>query len=313
MTLMRGICSLAMAGALGLCAVSARAGAGEQTWGDGGYSHCDESDTVDTVDTIARSNSNNKWRHCPGTLIIKKVAIGGDDDFKFTKARLRRDGSFKSSEDDDANNFTLRNGQTKLFTVRRTGTFRVEEFDLPNDWSLRSISCTSEDFNVEGNALYVHVVRGETVTCTFTNFKGHDDTTRKATELFVRRRLDNLLTNGPDRARLLRRLEPVEQLESLKDGPIKLAADEPRTADDDGAPGEIRAMRGDAPTPDQTRSGNPLFDGIAGQLVSAFGNTNDMRFSASLSDLRADAARSAARDAAKKAQSAGAGLDATRT
>jgi outer membrane autotransporter protein len=54
--------------------------------------------------------------------------------------------------------------------------------------------------------------------CTFDNKKAKDDRAEDVTKLFIHRRVDNLLSNQPDRARILRRLDGAPASAGLKDG-----------------------------------------------------------------------------------------------
>jgi outer membrane autotransporter protein len=91
------------------------------------------------------------------------------------------------------------------------------------------VSCGQGQKN--GNAITVTLAQNQTITCTFTNFKKNDDPMGQVANAFVSRRVDNLLTYGPDRARLLRRLESQDPDPGLKDtGPLKLT-NEPALGD----------------------------------------------------------------------------------
>ena len=80
-----------------------------------------------------------------------------------------------------------------------------------------------------GGATYSSAPRGVTIVipqsyaetpsavCTFDNKKAKDDRAEDVTKLFIHRRVDNLLSNQPDRARILRRLDGAPAA-SMKDG-----------------------------------------------------------------------------------------------
>ena len=193
----------------------------------------------------------------------------------------------------------------------------------PAGYILKSIKCDGSDPDAS-DGLTIGPNEGA-VTCTFTNddLKA-DNRTEEETKRFVNRRVDNLLTYGPDRARMLRRLgeAPPEQ-QSLKDGPMKLNGATP------GATSAAPASRtsSTAPLPDlfgsRTPSGsmalgaNPfsttseqgivvdpsrpdlqvqsapnststgILSNIAGQLMPMAQDSGQIKFSTSLSELRA--------------------------
>ena len=104
-------------------------------------------------------------------------------------------------------------------------TYTITEVNLATpDWILQSSTCGTP----VNNAVSVTLNAGQALTCTFVNFKKHDDPMDEVTQLYVHRRVDNLLTHGPDRARLLRRVQELaeEPTGSLKDGPMKFSGNE---------------------------------------------------------------------------------------
>ena len=91
----------------------------------------------------------------------------------------------------------------------------------PAGYILKSIKCDGSDPDAS-DGLTIGPNEGA-VTRTFTNDDEADNRTNEETKRFVNRRVDNLLTYGPDRARMLRRLgEAPPPQQSLKDGPMKL-------------------------------------------------------------------------------------------
>jgi outer membrane autotransporter protein len=135
-----------------------------------------------------------------GTLIVRKDAIGGDGNFSFSVT--------------GQSNFVLSKGGSKTFTGLAVGSYTIEELAIPAGWDLKSASCGK----LIDNKTTVTIADGETVTCVFTNLKEKDDRAEDVTKVFIHRRVDNLLTHGPDRARILRRLEDQDRPGSLKDG-----------------------------------------------------------------------------------------------
>ena len=135
-----------------------------------------------------------------GTLIVRKDAIGGDGNFSFSVT--------------GQSNFVLSKGGSKTFTALPVGSHTIEELAIPTGWILKSTSCGK----LIDNKTTVTIADSQTVTCLFTNFKEKDDRAEDVTKVFIQRRVDNLLTHGPDRARILRRLDEQERPASLKDG-----------------------------------------------------------------------------------------------
>jgi hypothetical protein len=174
-------------------------------------------------------------------LKIKKVTIGGNGSFDF-KVNGQLHGEFTGLGNGDHGSLEL-----------PLGEYTIQEVNLPAGWTLKGASCGEVDSN---NAVKVNLGQNG-VTCVFTNFKENDDKMEDVTKVFIHRRVDNLLSHDPDRARLLRRLDG-QQEESLKDAgsyePLKL-------------------------------------DGTAD------GSTKDVQFTASLSGMRAAAAASAEKKA----------------
>ena len=137
-----------------------------------------------------------------GKLTVKKVTIGGDDTFNFTVQ--------------GQSGFTLHNGGQQSFDLA-PGSYSVSETNLPNGWTLQGASC-SQGGTLTGTTISATVTSNVTTTCTFTNFKKKDDRAGDVTKLFIHRRVDNLLSNEPDRARVIRRLDDDAPAAGLKDG-----------------------------------------------------------------------------------------------
>ena len=94
-------------------------------------------------------------------------------------------------------------------------------------WSLIGVTCTGltlVSFSPGGTAV-VDKARGASGTCTFTNKL--DKPTTPDTHTFIDKRIDLLASEEPDRARLQRRFDRVQQLPpSLKDPAMKLGSAE---------------------------------------------------------------------------------------
>ncbi|MBY0225561.1 MAG: autotransporter outer membrane beta-barrel domain-containing protein [Hyphomicrobium sp.] len=205
--------------------------------------------------------------------------------------------------------------------VVAAGTYQLSETGVAG-YVQTSIQCDGSD--ADGTDGLTISADDANVTCTFTNDDLKDNRTEEETKRFVIRRLDNLLTYGPDRARMLRRLgeAPPEQ-QSLKDGPMKLngAVSAPAsTATTSRTPGMSTGsdpFASRVPTGSMALGANPfstmtqqneVFDpsrpdmqvqsgptstatgvlaNIAGQLMPAAQDSGTIKFSTSLSELRA--------------------------
>ncbi|MCP3654892.1 MAG: autotransporter outer membrane beta-barrel domain-containing protein, partial [Herbaspirillum sp.] len=88
-------------------------------------------------------------------------------------------------------------------------------------------SCDGGHEISDNNAVSVNLASGEDVTCTFTaRFDAVDEAMAEETRRFIYRRVDNLLSHGPDRSRLLRRLQTSDQ-RSSQDDALKFSGSEP--------------------------------------------------------------------------------------
>ena len=180
-----------------------------------------------------------KNRRPKGTLKIRKTTIGGDGNFDFTVSGQP--------------GFQLSNGGEKVFKLD-VGQYTVEEVGLPNGWILKDATCGQG--TKTGNAITVDLDANETIVCTFTNFKEKDDRMTDVTKVFINRRVDNLLSHGPDRARVLRRLDD-ERGESLKDGgdfePLKITGQSEDRAADLKITGSLSSLRAAAAAAESQR------------------------------------------------------------
>jgi outer membrane autotransporter protein len=253
-----------------------------------------------------------------GTIIIKKVTIGGDGNtpFSFASPGLAP-ASFSLKP--------LSNGMggavTRTFANVPAGTYKITETPVAG-W-VPDLTCTDPSGNTTTSATSANIEldAGETVTCTFTNSKKNDNRMEEETERFINRRVDNLLTYGPGRSRILQRLgeappEPV----SLKDGPMKLNGATPaatsapasRTTGMAPMPGLFGSR---APTGSMALGANPFDTGnatdtahpdvqvesgpssastgilshMAGQLMPLAQDSGSFKFGTSLSEMRAAA------------------------
>jgi outer membrane autotransporter protein len=207
----------------------------------------------------------------------------------------------------------------------------VRETELPSGFTLESLVCESTGeitFEVDlaqRTASFNSGNEPEVITCRFVNRfesdpnqrKTRDERMRDASRLFINRRVDNLLSYEPDRARMLRRLQPGQNPVSLKDEvpPLKLGMRAPPAAQSYGQPyasnqGGLFANQEEDDQPWNPRGGqkNSMLSSIMGQLSGATGGANSHKFGTSLSQLRESAAAAQARDQEEKLKAAGLGF-----
>jgi len=266
---------------------------------------------LDPGDDITCTFTNRK----DGSLKVKKVTIGGNDTFAFTVTGQP--------------NFQLKNGDEKDFQALPPGQYTVQEINIPQGWTLQDADCGQG--TATSNGVIVDLDPGESVTCVFTNFKKKDDRAEDVTKVFIHRRVDNLLTHGPDRARLLRRLQEGEQpQQSLKDGPLKLfslngGANLARSGDtawqsanpwqQDSASfyGDNEASlfgEEDSEPLSAPRSGS-FFSPLMGQALGLAQGSSEFKFGTSLSEIRAAAKAAEKQELQGKIDAAGLGFDAS--
>ena len=210
--------------------------------------------------------TNTKVQNQTGKVIINKTSVNGDGETTFSFG-----GGLGSFDLKPPANGTL----SETFNVA-SGTYTVTEAPVAG-WTT-SVSCTETiatgQTTVSGNAATIRLDEGDEVQCTFKNTKKIDDRASEETKRFVNRRVDNLLTYGPDRARMLRRLgeAPPEQ-QSLKDGPMKLNGATP------GATSAAPASRtsSTAPLPDLFGSRTP--SGSMALGANPFSNSSEQGIS----------------------------------
>jgi uncharacterized repeat protein (TIGR01451 family) len=101
----------------------------------------------------------------PGTIVIKKASVGGDDTFPFT-ASAGLPGSFTITT-------TSGSGTQTFSNLTTPGTYTVTELAPPAGWTFTSLTCTDPTNNttVSSSTATIVLDPGETVTCTYTNTK----------------------------------------------------------------------------------------------------------------------------------------------
>jgi hypothetical protein len=257
-------------------------------------------------------------------LTIVKEVIPDGDQTQF---------SFAGNGPNGAIGFSLADNQPGVEFVT-PGQYTIDE-DGEAGYALKSVQCVDDFGNGQSgdsanttDGISVTLEAGEEITCTFTNMKEDDDPGDEETKRFIHRRVDNLLTHGPDRARLLRRVQ--EQRPSLKDGPMKLAGTTLMSAPAGmtgsgggalhlGAPETgvpwLEAVMG---RPEEepfgmvplaatgpTSSSSALLSSIAGKLMPLMEGQTSFKFGTSLSEIRTNIAEAEARSQQKKLQDAG--------
>jgi len=133
-------------------------------------STCDNDSPVNAINLNGGDNVTctftNRQR---GTLIVQKIAQGGDDTFGF--------GSFSLPPPSDVFNIVT-SGGTGSVTIPNLvpGIFDVAEVGIPPGWNLIESTCS------DGSLISsIDIAAGETVTCTFTNQREGDITIIKNT------------------------------------------------------------------------------------------------------------------------------------
>jgi hypothetical protein len=285
--------------------------------------------------------------HGHGHIIIEKeLDISSDPGANDPEFNFTIDGNHAA---------TLRPGETTQEIEVSVGEHQVAELTPPADWTLTGVSCGNQQ-----NPATVSVSDGGTVICAFTNkfaktcpptppkppvppgptpgppagpakIGGATICSRaqQLAGLFIHRRVDNLLTYGPDRARILRRLQE-EAPPSLKEEPLKFSGQQTGAAPlgndstimpdgvslynsgkvQDGLQG-ISEIAGDgvlAGTRGTGSSGNSILSSLGLQFLPLADNPTSFKFSTSLSELRAEAAEAAASEQQEKAKAAGLGF-----
>lgn len=259
----------------------------------------------------------NKFTSPKGTIKIQKIKDpASDPDADNPEFSFVVDGQPVATK--------LLVGGSTLVQVSAGPAHSVAEVALPANWSLTGATCDSGQ-----SPGTVVVSSGGVVTCTFKNkfATPRDPRMEEETKRFIHRRVDNLLTHGPDRARMLRRLQEGDPPQSLKDGgsikdaPMKFGGGIGQARGSQGLLGSGQQAFGLAsveqqlgsdeetrditnPTGQATR--NPFFDALAGQASRLGATQNAFKFGTSLSQLREMAALQ--EDAKHKAKLADSGL-----
>lgn len=282
--------------------------------------------TIQGGDTVTCTFTNTKTQQQQTTLTLLKEVTntnGGtavDTDFTLTFT-----GPSNGSGIEGQAPITNANVTPGAYTLTETG---------PAAYDLTAITCTG---GADANGLDgLTLTAGENVTCTFFNNDKKDDDPKDETKRFIHRRVDNLLSHDPDRARMLRRLGEQEKPVSLKDGPLKFSGERSTayqvgsgggmmgfgspmgpggtantgTGDDDRLPwvrgpfdSDYENTFGDETT--QGSNTNLLFASFANQLAPLVNGATSFKFGTSLSELRSKAAEAEARAQQKKLQEAG--------
>jgi hypothetical protein len=262
-------------------------------------------------------------------VIIRKTTIGGVDTFDFTGPN----GNFSITT--TTPNTPTSNSDSTFTGLTPNVKYTVAE-TVPAGWTLQNI--TGQGCTKVGDSVEVTPGVGESITCTFIDVKDDDDPGEEETKRFIHRRVDNLLTHGPDRARLLRRIQ--EQKPSLKDPPLKIvetsgsglqgpAAANGLAHSGTTVEGGMLGYRGVAETglpwvdavmgrPEEepfgmvplaatgpTSSSSALLSSIAGKLMPLMEGETSFKFGTSLSEIRTNIAEAEARSQQKKLQDAG--------
>jgi len=314
--------------------------------------------TQDDIDARSITNTAQSQGHDPGNNVVASneasatvnALLGSITIVKNLAGGTLTAGQTFGFDGGSLGAFALPNGASfeKSFSDLQSVQYSVGEVSQPNPaWSLSSISCNAQSYTVNGNSAVINLGPGETVTCTFVNgFDQVDEQMADVTKLFVHRRVDNLLTYEPDRARLLRRLQSGGGGTSSSGAPVaglsggagRLGAPSgnaaianygagamargPNAVITDGN-GFVTSYAGSpwvesimdntdgltgASVSGPTSASSSLFATFASQLVPLATGQTSYKFSASLSELRTAAAAAEARRQQQKLADAGLGL-----
>jgi uncharacterized repeat protein (TIGR01451 family) len=130
------------------------------------------------------------------SLTIVKVAVGGNDTFHFNSTI---NGSFV---------LTTASGSAQMsFNNLTPGNYSISEVNLPFGWQLTNLQCNGT--KISGSTATISINPGDNVTCTFTNTFDRELIIQKTQEkirTFLNSRATLILTNEPDRRRIIERL-----------------------------------------------------------------------------------------------------------
>jgi outer membrane autotransporter protein len=233
----------------------------------------------------------NKLEPGQATLTLKKIVIN-DDGRKATPADFTLSFSGPGGSGSGAQGSAAVTG-----VVVTPGNYTLTE-DGPSGYDLTALTC--DGFDPDGSDGLL-ILNGEDVTCTFKNNDKADTRTEEEVKRFVHRRVDNLLTYGPDRARMLRRLRQGRPQPSLKDEPLKLGHAEMTGS---GALGEAG---GETVRAERTAGSSVLMNNLASGLMPLATGQSSLRFGTSLSEIKAAVAMSEEHDMRAKMEAAGLG------
>ncbi len=158
---------------------------------------------VEADETVRCTYTNTR----NGSITINKTTTGGDGTFAFATT-----GTGLSN----FNIVTAAGAGTRTFNDLIPGNYSVAE-SVPAGWSLTNLVCSTGG-TPAGNTANITLAAGANVTCTFTN--SNTTKTPEVIKRFLSHRLDGLLSEGPDRARMARRLQgnqaPAEDHQPMK-------------------------------------------------------------------------------------------------
>jgi hypothetical protein len=103
----------------------------------------------------------------PGTIVVIKNAVGGDDTFSFSSEAL---GPFSLT--------TRGGGASRSFPDLDPGTYAVSEGEQPIGWGSTAFRCDNGDTDPSA----IHLASGQTVVCTFTDTKNGRIIVKKTTD-----------------------------------------------------------------------------------------------------------------------------------
>ena len=168
--------------------------------------------------------TNEKEQPQVGSIVLIVKAIGRDGQFRYTST-IPGKGSFTVTTHDGKS--------TRSFASLAADTYTITEQALPFGWLLTQLSCTDPSHDTDTDLAKARVtiplVAGEQVVCTYVH-RFDEDGIRERTKTvvlnFVKHRAQ-LLTEGPDRSRLIRRLPGTLWGDNLDGAPSAGFTNEP--------------------------------------------------------------------------------------